>query len=131
MTRTISPAEARRRIEAGALLVDIRQPGEHARESIPGARNVPLSRLERIEGAKEVIFHCRSGMRTSANAGRLAASTDAQAFLLDGGIDAWRRAGYECTRAAPGLSALVRKALVIAVLVLLGSALASLFANPA
>jgi hypothetical protein len=40
-----------------------------------------------------VIFHCRSGARTAANAQRLAAATDCQAYLLEGGIDAWKKAG--------------------------------------
>jgi rhodanese-related sulfurtransferase len=93
---TISPAEAQRRIAAGAVLIDIRDPDEHARANIPCARNVPLSRLDRIDGASEVIFHCRSGMRTAANAERLAACTDAPVYLLEGGLDAWRQAGLEC-----------------------------------
>ena len=33
---TITPAEARRRLAEGAVLVDIREPMEHAREAIPG-----------------------------------------------------------------------------------------------
>ena len=39
---TISPAEAHRLIDAGASLIDIRAPDEHARERIAGALNVPL-----------------------------------------------------------------------------------------
>jgi rhodanese-related sulfurtransferase len=94
---TISPAEAQRRIAAGAVLIDIRDPDEYARAHIPCARNVPMSRLERIEGVPEVIFHCRSGMRTGANADALAACTDAPVYLLEGGLEAWRQAGLECS----------------------------------
>ena len=96
MPTTISPAEAQRRIAAGAVLIDIRDPDEYARSHIPCARNVPMSRIDRIEGAPEVIFHCRSGMRTAANADKLAACTDAPAYVLEGGLDAWRQAGLEC-----------------------------------
>jgi rhodanese-related sulfurtransferase len=96
MTKTISPAEARRRIDAGAVLVDIRDADEYAREHIPCARNLPLARIGRIDGAHEVIFHCRTGMRTAANAAALGACTDAPTFLMDGGIEAWRKAGLEC-----------------------------------
>jgi len=96
MPTTITPAEAQRRIAAGAVLIDIRDPDEYARAHIPCARNVPMSRLDRIEGAPEVIFHCRSGMRTAANAETLAGCTDAPAYLLEGGLDAWRQAGLEC-----------------------------------
>ena len=96
MPQTITPAEARRRIDAGAVLVDIRSPDEHARAHIPGARNVPLAQLTRIADADEVIFHCQSGMRTAAHAERLGASTVGPAYLIEGGLAAWRRAGLDC-----------------------------------
>ena len=96
MTATISPQEAQRRIAAGAILVDIRNPDEYARAHIPCARNIPLSQLTRIEGAPEVIFHCKSGMRTGANAETLAACSDAPVYLLEGGFDAWQSAGLDC-----------------------------------
>ena len=38
---TITPAEAKRLLDEGATLIDIRGPDEHARERIPGARNHP------------------------------------------------------------------------------------------
>jgi len=102
MLPAISPDEARARMARGAVLVDIRQPDEHARARIPGARNVPLDRLGEIEDAPEVIFHCKSGMRTAANAARLAAC-GAPAAILEGGLDAWQRAGLPCEidRGAP------------------------------
>ena len=92
--KTIDPMEAKRLIDGGALLVDVREPDEHRRERVPGARNLPLSRLAPIKsGAPAVIFHCRSGARTAANAGRLAGAADCQAYILEGGIDAWKKAG--------------------------------------
>ncbi len=96
MIPVITPHEAQRRIAAGAVLVDIRNPDEHARGSIPCARNMPLGSISRIDDAPEVIFHCKSGMRTSANADALRACTDAPVFLLEGGFDAWQNAGLEC-----------------------------------
>jgi rhodanese-related sulfurtransferase len=96
MPQTISPAEAQRRIEAGAVLIDIRNPEEYARAHIPCARNLPLARIGRIEGVPEVIFHCKSGMRTAGNAQALAACTDAPVCLMEGGFDAWQKAGLEC-----------------------------------
>ena len=93
--QSIDPATAKRLIDEGALLVDIREIDEHASERIPGARNHPLSRLAPMAAgdAKAVIFHCRSGARTSMNAARLGAAAGCQAYLLAGGIDAWKRAG--------------------------------------
>ena len=96
MPQTISPAEAQRRIEAGAVLIDIRDPDEYARAHVPCARNLPLARIGRVEDAPEVIFHCKSGMRTTGNAQALAACTDAPVYLMEGVIDAWQKAGLEC-----------------------------------
>lgn len=92
----IPPAEAFALMSHGATLVDIREGDEHARESIPGAVHHALSSIERrplkVDGA--VIFHCRSGNRTIANAARLvAAAPGAKVHLLEGGLEAWRDAG--------------------------------------
>lgn len=95
----IKPSEARRLLDSGALLIDIREADEHAREKIPGAHHLPLSKLDEADLAvhrgKPVIFHCRSGMRTQANALRFAAKLGetCEAYIVEGGLDAWRKAG--------------------------------------
>lgn len=93
--QTIDPVRAKRLLDEGALLVDIREPDEFARERVPGARNQPLGGLSGLSlgGAKAVIFHCRSGNRTQLNAQRLADAATCQAYLLDGGLEAWKKAG--------------------------------------
>lgn len=92
----VTPDEARRLIETGAKLIDIRDRDEYAREHIPGALNVPLSEIDRLEaGTGALVFHCRSGVRTQAHAARLAMAARAPCYLIDGGIDAWRRAGLD------------------------------------
>lgn len=96
---TIKPSEAHRLLDDGALLIDIREADEHAREKIPGARHLPLSKLDEADLAvhqgKPVIFHCKSGVRTMANAPRLAGklAESCEAFIVEGGLDAWRKAG--------------------------------------
>lgn len=93
---TITPQKARELIDQGALLVDIREADEHAREKIGVAHHAPLSGLDKLNAqadAPYVIFHCRSGNRTATNAGRLASATDVDAYILEGGIDAWKKAG--------------------------------------
>jgi rhodanese-related sulfurtransferase len=89
-------AELLRRGEA--ILVDIREADERARAHIPGSAHLPLSRLEEAELAvadgKPVIFHCASGRRTAENAAALGARAgDCEAMIVEGGIEAWRRAG--------------------------------------
>ncbi|XSC45369.1 rhodanese family protein [Bradyrhizobium sp. RDT10] len=95
----IGPAEARRLLQQGATLVDIREADEHAREKITGAHHLPLSKLEEanlaLHEGKPVIFHCKSGARTVGNASRLAQKVggSCEAFVIEGGLDAWRKAG--------------------------------------
>ncbi len=96
---TINPTDARRLLDKGATLIDIREADEHAREKILGARNLPLSKLDEADLTahldKPIIFHCKSGARTQANAPRLAAKLDGtcEVFIVEGGLDAWRKAG--------------------------------------
>jgi rhodanese-related sulfurtransferase len=83
----------------GAVLIDIREADEHARERIPGARHHALSRIDTENPARPgddvLVFHCRSGARTRANAPRLLAAAGAgcQTYVLEGGIEAWKKAG--------------------------------------
>jgi rhodanese-related sulfurtransferase len=96
---TIAPERAKQLVDQGALLIDVREPDEHAREQIPGARNIPLAQLDSAslapEAGQPVIFHCRSGLRTMSNAQRLTDKLGgaADAYILEGGLDAWKKSG--------------------------------------
>ena len=94
----IDPLTLRRRLDDGsAVLIDIREPDEHARERIPGARLIPLSTFDAYDfarvGDKAAVFHCKSGNRTAANAARLLAKGIPEAYALTGGLEAWKAAG--------------------------------------
>lgn len=95
--RALSVQDAKRLLDAGALLIDIREPDEFAREHIPQARSRPVSVLTSggldVSEVSPVIFHCRSGMRTRAHADRLAHAVPCEAFIMEGGLDAWKKAG--------------------------------------
>lgn len=97
----INAAEAKRLVDQGAILVDVREAGEFAAENVPGAQNLPLSRLASgtdVPGGGVLVFHCKSGARTRMSARALASCTDAEAYILDGGIEAWKAAGYPVKR---------------------------------
>lgn len=94
----VSPIDAAERLGQGrAVLVDIREPDEFARRHARGALSRPVSAFDeahlKIAPDKDVIFTCRSGMRTQAHCDRLARSTVGQAYVLEGGLDAWGQAG--------------------------------------
>ena len=91
--QTIGAGDAARLIASGARLVDIRSPDEHARERIPAAVCNPLDSLSLVKGGQPVIFHCKSGNRTKVNADHLARACEGDAYILEGGIEAWKAAG--------------------------------------
>ncbi|MET0547418.1 MAG: rhodanese family protein [Caulobacterales bacterium] len=100
--------DAKRLIDLGdAILIDIREADEHAREHVLGARLAPLSSIDLHdfdrERGKVAIFHCKSGMRTQANAAKLLARGFKQAYFLDGGLEGWKKAGLpiHANRKAP------------------------------
>lgn len=97
---TLTPREAKRRLDDGsAILVDIRDPDEYAREHIIGARLVPLTSIDTHDfdrdraSGKAIIFHCQSGRRTAANAAQLISAGFKESYILAGGLNGWRDAG--------------------------------------
>ena len=123
--KTIDAMAVRRALADGTVvLIDIREADEHARESIPGAHSLPLSEFDECglagEVGRRVVFHCKSGNRTAVNAGRLAAKAP-DAYLLDGGLDAWKAAGLptRINRAAP-IDLMRQVQIAVGLLILLG-----------
>lgn len=128
----ITAPDAKRLLDDGrAILIDVRETDEHAREHILGARLAPLSAIDAHDFDRDhdkiAIFHCRSGMRTQANAAKLLARGFAQAFYLEGGLEAWKAAGMP-THSNAGAPLEVMRQVQIAAggLVLLGVALGAL-----
>jgi glyoxylase-like metal-dependent hydrolase (beta-lactamase superfamily II) len=95
---TIGPrdAAARREEEPDLFFLDVRSPLEFESERIEGAYNIPLealdARLGEIPEGSPVIAVCRTGVRATIAAGTLA-RLGRRASVLDGGMNAWRRAG--------------------------------------
>ncbi len=95
--KPLSPQAIRQHLDQGALLVDIRSANEYAHEHIAQARHIPMEQLSKgaaaLQDAKAVIFHCRSGNRTQMNAQMLNTCITGDAYVLEGGLDAWKKAG--------------------------------------
>jgi len=130
----LSPQQVRERINAGnTVLVDIREPDEFARSHVKGAQSQPLSTWEKahltIDPDADVIFTCRSGMRTAGACDRLAARVNGDAFVLDGGLDAWAKAGLPVETNADAPMEIMRQVQIAAgSLVLIGVLLGFLVA---
>jgi rhodanese-related sulfurtransferase len=104
-TRTaLSPHEAVELLKAGrARLIDVREADEHRAERIADAALHPSGTLDpaaiRPEG-KILIVHCRTGRRGLDAMQRLRTAGHADVFNLEGGIEAWRSAGFPTQRTA-------------------------------
>jgi len=92
----LGPRAAQDKLNAGALLLDVREPHEWAAGHPPQAQHLPLGRLpanlDRLPHDREIVVICRSGNRSRHAAGALARS-GRRAYNLDGGIRAWAAAG--------------------------------------
>lgn len=81
-------------VKYGAIIIDVREPGEFKSGFIPGARNIPLSQLSRrlgdIPRDKTLLLYCRSGMRSKNAAALLRKNGYSDLAHLQGGISAWK-----------------------------------------
>ena len=96
-TPEISVEEAQKRLEAGALLLDVREQNEYDEERIAGSRLLPLSELmaryeDEVPQGREIVAQCRSGKR-SAQATEFLRSQGYDVTNMMGGILAWQGAG--------------------------------------
>jgi rhodanese-related sulfurtransferase len=83
-----------------AVMVDVREPAEHARESLPGAPLIPMSAfdIERVKaaaGAKKVIFFCAVGARSARAAAAVQAAGVTNVASMKGGLADLRAAGFD------------------------------------
>jgi rhodanese-related sulfurtransferase len=104
--RKVEPIDAvttKNWLDAGtAVLVDVREPAEHAGEHIPGARLYPLSSFDPAqvpqEAGKKLVLHCVMGQRSAQAGQKLVEAGRTEVYNLQGGIQAWKEAGYPTER---------------------------------
>jgi rhodanese-related sulfurtransferase len=93
----ITPEALRDRLDAGRspVIVDVREPWEHAICALPAARLIPMDELPRrlgeLDPAAEVVIYCHHGLRSAAVVDWLR-QQGIPALNLRGGIDAWTTA---------------------------------------
>lgn len=95
----ITVSEARTRQLAGAVLIDVREPDEHALGVPASALRIPRAKLEAesarfiADPAMEVLLICGSGKRSMLAAQNLAAQGYLRLVSVAGGYQQWQRAG--------------------------------------
>jgi rhodanese-related sulfurtransferase len=85
--------------DKSVFLIDVREPHEFERERIAGAFLVPMSRFDadtfpHMPGLKTVLVS-EQGPRSLALVERLADNGFGEVYGLEGGLAAWRAAGFE------------------------------------
>jgi rhodanese-related sulfurtransferase len=97
----LSVADLQRKLAANESLqlIDVRSAEEYQHDGhIVGAKLIPLpalaQRLGEIDRAQAVVLICRSGNRSQVAADLLAGQGFSTVSNLQGGMSAWRRAGY-------------------------------------
>lgn len=115
--QTITPNQARQRQQAGALLVDVRQPHEQAEGMAQGAQAIAMEQLlddprAALPGEYPggILLICRSGARSMLVARALADAGFARLASVDGGTERWRAEALplEIPADAPGADFLQR-----------------------
>lgn len=90
--------------QQGALLLDVREPGEYSEIHAPNAKLIPLgqisSRLQEIEAYKDkpIIVMCRSGRRSAQAVSILQQAGYTQVSNVKGGILEWESNGLAVIR---------------------------------
>lgn len=122
--------------EEKAVLLDVREGGEYASESIPGAKNLPLSQVTIDEAHlpehrnKTLVIHCQSGRRSMLACEKLhndGAPYDI--YNLEGGIVAWKNEGLPIKQGAKKVLPLDRQVQISIGSISLIGILLSIFAN--
>ena len=98
----VTVEEAKTKQQAGAVIIDVREPNELREGYIPGAVHIPLRRLtqrmKELDPSKEFVMVCRSGNRSITAAQFLKQGGFTQVSSMRGGMIAWtrRRFPVEC-----------------------------------
>lgn len=122
-------------LKAGkAVLIDVREVDEYAREHIVGSRLVPLSAFDkadfRQDKDKVAVFHCRTGNRTRIAAAQLLETGFADVYHLEGGIEAWKAAGLPVHYDATQPFSIMRQVQLIAGSLVITGAVLALVVSP-
>ena len=131
--KSITPSEVD---PSSVLILDVRSPEEYVRAHIPGSVLHPLDELDGpairaiAHDERPIVLVCERGARAGEGAARLHGVGLGEALVLEGGLEAWERAGRPVRRAGAKLSLERQIRIGAGAVVLTGFVLAALL-NPA
>jgi len=98
---SVSAKEAQERLQAGSMLLDVRESIEYQTIHAPGAKLISLGvlekRLKELPKDREILVICNSGNRSAQAAGVLL-KAGFKVTNIRGGMMAWQKAGLETVR---------------------------------
>ncbi|HSB02530.1 MAG TPA: rhodanese-like domain-containing protein [Anaerolineales bacterium] len=98
LPREISVQEAATKRDAGAFILDVRQPNEWSQYHIEGATLIPLgelaSRVNELPRDQEIVVVCHSGNRSAKGRDILLHAGFTRVTSMAGGLIQWQGAGY-------------------------------------
>jgi len=99
LPREISVSQASTMRDAGAFILDVREPNEWDQVHIPGATLIPLgelaSRVDELPKDQKIVVVCHSGNRSAKGRDTLLAAGFPQVTSMAGGMTQWEAAGLE------------------------------------
>lgn len=125
--KLIKPKDLKQKLEKGeVLLVDVREPAEHRGECIAGACLIPLAKLSKKElssTTKPIVLHCGIGKRSARACEKLLSEDPKlEVYSLEGGLAAWKKAGFSTKCSGDGVLPLERQTqMVNGLIVFLGT----------
>ena len=97
----VDTEESARRIAAGSLVLDVREPDEYDQGALPGAVHIPRGHLEaQVEGrlldkTAPVVVYCAGGVRSAFAARTLQELGYADVVSMAGGFGRWKDEGRD------------------------------------
>ncbi len=81
------------------ILLDVRTQNEHSMNKIPSSILIPLNELQNhiseLSKDDKILIYCATGNRSQIACNILQSFGFENCFNVDGGIDAWQKAGFE------------------------------------
>ncbi len=98
LPREVTVAQAAAMRDAGAFVLDVREPDEWTVYHIPDATLIPLgelsARINEVPRDQDVVVVCRSGNRSASGRDLLLDAGFTRVTSLAGGVSQWQAAGY-------------------------------------
>lgn len=138
--KTITIHELRALLDGGCDidLLDVRTPAEYSNVHVPGAKLMPLDRLDcremlaaRPVAGEPVYLLCQAGGRARKAAEKFASAGFPGGVVIEGGTQAWIDAGLPVERGKRRVLPLDRQLQIVLGSIVLAGVLLAWFVNPA